>query len=265
MSERISGAELMREIDASVLTWCSQFAPGDETFHGAILDPEAPTDEELDLGWTNFFEMEGRDPKHLREIVFRRPTWDHIPEEFGLRAAPSRGLKATGLPFQPFEHWRFVRNAPKCVLRSNWVGAPVGGRFRLPGDVPGRLTERLGEIIVLLVDRFGDRPNWRGYTHIDEMKADARIKLMTSLLKFSPLKSSNPLAYAAGCIKAAFIDSKKSYAEGWSRERYIGDAEIGESGEGLSAAEGETWTQAADREFDEAEAAFLAECGEGTR
>ena len=256
MSGRVSGAALMREIEASVLTWCSQFEPGDETFHGALLDERNPTDEELDLGWRNFFEVEGRPPRRLAEVVFRKPTWDHVPEEFGQRVRPAQGLPATIMNFQPFEHWRFVRGAPKCVLRSHWIGAPVGGRFRLPNDMQGRLTEELGRMIVEMADRFGDRPNWRGYTHVDEMKADARLALAEGLLKFSPLKSSNPLAYAAQCMANSFRASVADHKRVWSRERNIGGAEIGEAGEGLEAADGETWTEAADREFADGERAF---------
>ena len=246
----------MREIEASVLTWCSQFEAGDEIFHGALLDERNPTDEELELGWRNFFEMEGRPPKRLAEIVFRKPTWDHIPPEFGLREAPSRGLPATGLPFQPFEHWRYVGNRPKCVLRSHWIGAPVGGRFRLPNDTQGRITDELARMIIEIAEKHGNRRNWRDYTHADEMKAEARVKLIGNLLKFSPLKSMNPLAYAMQCAESAFIDSRKAYAEVWSRERHIGDAEIGEAGEGLEVAERETWTEASDREFKAGERAF---------
>ena len=258
MKGRIDGPALMREIERSVLTWCSDHEPEDAAFHGALLDPKAPTDEELKLGWRNFYEMTGREPTALREVVFRRPTWEHVPEHYGWREAPGKGLPATGLPFQPFEHWRYVRNCPRCVLRSHWIGLPEGGRFRTPSDPPGRITEELGRMIVELVDRFGMRGNWRGYTHIDEMKADARLALAQGILKFSPLKSSNPFAYATQTMNTAFIQSKNGHAEVWSRERHLGNAEIGENGEGFEAADGETFSETAERELAEGTRDFFA-------
>ena len=257
----ISGADMMREIDLSILTWCSDHDPDDAIFHGALLDPKAPTDEELNLGWRNFFEMTGREPKALREVVFRRPTWEHVPEHYGWREVASppalKPRPGTGLPFQPFEHWRYVRNCPRCVLRSNWIGRPEGGRFRTPTDEPGRLTDELGRMIIELVERYGSRGNWRGYTHIGEMKADARLSLATNILKFNPLKSSNPIAYASQSMNTAFINSKNGHAEVWSRERYLGDAEIGENGEGFEAADGETFAEAAEREMVEGQRHFF--------
>ena len=249
MTNWLTGEALMREIDRSALSWCSDHDPGDEVFHGAVLDPRNPTDEELDLGWRNFFEMHGREPVALREIVFRRPTWEHIPMHYGWRHRPGRNTPATGLPFQPFEHWRYLRNCPRCVLRSHWIGTPAGGRFRTPTDPQGRLTEELGRMIVEMVDRYGSRPNWRHYTHITDMKADARLALAAGILKFSPLKSSNPFAYATQTMKTAFIQSKNGHAEVWSRERHLGNAEIGENGEGFAAADNETFTETAHREL----------------
>ena len=257
MTKPISGAALMREIDRSVLTWCSDHDPADAVFHGALMDPEAPTKEELDLGWRNHYEMHGRVAKHLREIVFRRPTWDHIPDHYGRREA--RGQPATGLPFQPFEHYRYLRNRPKCVLRSHWIGLPDGGRFRTPTDPQGRLTEELGRMINEMVERYGSRGNWRGYTHIEDMKGDARLALAASMLKFSPLKSSNPFAYATQTMKTAMITSMRGHAEVWDRERHLGGNDnIAEDGTGwhINQQQGETWTEAAERELAEGQAAF---------
>ena len=253
----VTGAALMREIDRSVLTWCSDHDPAHAVFHGALMDETDPTKEELDLGWRNFHQMHGRVPKRLGEVVFRKPTWDHIPDFYGRRAAPSRGTPATGLPFQPFEHWIYHRNRPKCVLRSHWIGLPNGGRFRTPTDPQGRLTEELGRMIVAMVERYGKRRNWSRYTHIADMKADARLALATGLLKFSPLKSNNPFAYATRTMETAFINSMRAHAEVWGEELHLGDDDIGEDGEGMwEGAMPETWKQRADREFDDGQRAF---------
>ena len=255
MTEFVSGSALMREIETSVLTWCSKHRPEDGRFHGAVLDEWDPTDEELELGWRNFWEVEGRVPKGLHEVVFRKPTWEHIPDEFGLREAPALGKKATGLPFQPFMHFRYRGGRPVCVLKSNWVGTVSGGRFRMPDDPDGGFTTALSEMLVKLVNRFGMRPNWSGYTDIEDMKSDAVLALLQGMLKFSPLKSSNPFAYATQCMKMAFIIRLNKDKERWSDERLFGHSDTVEMHEDW--ADGESWSAAAAREFAEAERAFL--------
>lgn len=255
----LDGDALMREIDRSVLTWCSDHKPEDAVFHGAVLDPEAPTREELDLGWRNYWHMHGREATSLSKIVFRCPTWSHVPLDYGWRASPARRSAASGLPFQPFEHYRYVRGRPRCVLRSNWIGLPRGGRFRTPHDPQGRLTEELGRMIVLMVDRYAMRPNWSGYTNLDIMKADARMALVTGLLKFSPLKSSNPFAYATRTMQTAFINSKNAAAATWEQERLLGYcAMISDTGEELrpETQTAESHAAAAERELIDGQRAF---------
>ena len=256
MIRRISNADLQREIDLSVLSWCSDHDPADAVFHGALIDERNPTDEELELGWRNFFNMEGRPPRNLAQIVFRKPTWDHIPSDQGRRAAPKRGLPATGLRFQPFEHYRYRRHRPVCVLRSHWIGSVRDGRFRGEGKDGGRMTERLGEMIQFMANRFGGRHGWRGYSNVKEMKADARLALIGGLLKFNPIRSSNPLAYASQCMQNAFIISVKESKKVWNHERLLGGVDVSEDGEGFDIRENETWAEASDREFFEGKKAF---------
>ena len=261
MSLPFTGAALMREIDLSVLSWCSDHAPADAVFHGALLDEWNPTDEELALAAENFFEVEGRAPRRLDEIVFRKPTWAHIPADQGHRAAPSKGVAATGLRFQPFEHYRYRRHRPVCVLRSHWVGKVRGGRYRAPDGPQGRMTERLGEMCCVLAERFSKRGNWRGYTHVDEMAGDARLKLMDSIMKFSPLRSPNPIGYATLCMQSAFTTSVTRYSEVWEHERHLGESDVSNDGEGFEAGMKESWTEAADREFEAGQVAFNRSAG----
>ena len=252
MNEWLNGKALMHEIDQSVLSWCSDHAPADAVFHGALLDEWDPTDEELALAAENFFEVEGRPPQRISEIVFRKPTWEHIPDHMGRLAAPAKGLPATGLPFQPFEHYRYRRHRPVCVLRSHWVGTVNEGRFRGPDEPQGRMTDTLGEMIMMLVEQFAKRKNWRFYTNLKEMKADARLALVGGMLKFSPLKSSNPFAYATRTMNTSFIITRREREERRGHERYIGSKDIGDDGEGFDAIDCETAAEAAEREFDTA-------------
>ena len=239
----VNATELLREIDLSVRSWCSEHAPADAAFHGAVMDEWNPTAEEMEMAWANFYEMHGRVPGSYRELVFRKPTWEHVPEYYGRRAAPARGLSATGLPFQPFLHFRYFRHRPKCVMRSHWIGLVDGGRFRTPTDPQGRLTENLGAMINAMVDAFGSRGNWKGYTHLDDMKGDARLALATGLIKFSPIKSNNPFGYASQVMQTSFLNSLSRHKEVWGTELLMGNDDMLEDGiygdvgpEGLAAA-----------------------------
>ena len=258
MTKYLTNESLIRANDRAVMSWCSDHDPADGKFHGGILDPMNPTLEELETGWINFRNLEAREPEGIGEIVWRSATWRHIPKEEGLRAAPSRGIPATGLPFGPFEHFRYVGFAKETVLLSNWIGPVEGGRYRGWKDAPPP-SEELGGMIEKMVDRYATRGNWRGYTNLDEMKAEARLSMVDSMLKFSPLKSSNPFALAGTAMKDAFLKILKRAKEGeWAFERTHGDMDVAEDGEGLDLIHGETWTETSDREFEEAERAWRA-------
>ena len=258
MPDWMDGRSLLDEIDSSVLTWCSDHRPADAVFHGAVIDEWNPTDEELELGWRNFREMEGREPRALHEVVFRKPTWEHVPKKYGLRAAPAKGTPATGLPFQPFMHFRYKGGRPVCVLKSHWVGSVSGGRFRGADQPQGRLTERLGAMMNLLVDKYAMQNNWRGYSSIEEMKGDARLALVVSILKCSPLKGGNPFGYVTRIMKTAFIARLHDQKDIWDNEHLFEAAENDERAELWDFVGGESWRETASREFDEAEAAFNA-------
>ena len=136
------------------------------------------------------------------------------------------------------------------------MGTISGGRFRTRTDTQGQMTEKLGGMVYTLVENYGKKGNWSGYTHVDEMKGDARMKLVDKMLMFSPLKSSNPLAYATSCMQSAFVDSKKTHAKVWKHESNLNYDDVAEDGGRLAAFEKESSSEEADREFKEAEAAF---------
>lgn len=74
------------------------------------------------------------------------------------------------------------------------------------GAGPGEyLTPKLVNMLMLLVDRYGERRNWCGYSYLDDMKGDALETLMKSALKFDPEKSNNPFAYYTRCIHRCFL------------------------------------------------------------
>lgn len=67
------------------------------------------------------------------------------------------------------------------------------------------MTPELVKMIMMLVDKYGTRANWRGYTYIDDMKAEALVSLLNGTLKFDPEKSQNPFGYMTQIVTHSFL------------------------------------------------------------
>ena len=78
------------------------------------------------------------------------------------------------------------------VGRSHWQYGLDNGEFCAEH---GAITPRLAGMFIKLVDRYSTKPNWRGYSYLDEMVADALMQLSAAALKFNEQKSNNPFAY----------------------------------------------------------------------
>lgn len=57
------------------------------------------------------------------------------------------------------------------------------------------MSDRLGYIFLMLVDRYSRRGNWRGYSYVDEMRDHALQQLSQIGLQFDESKSDNPFAF----------------------------------------------------------------------
>ena len=69
------------------------------------------------------------------------------------------------------------------------------------------MTNNLALMFMKLVDRYGHRGNWRGYTYIDEMKSQALLQLSQVGLQFDESRSENPnpFAYYTQTITNSFM------------------------------------------------------------
>lgn len=166
------------------------------------------------------------------DLVFRMNTWDHVPMdpeavethaarmvEYEKRiaifnAGLSRARLAPEKPaelneaksraevnFTPFEHYTIISGRPVLVGRSHWTGSFENGHFN---QDQGRITNRLGRMMMKLVERYSQRGNWRGYSYNDEMRGQALLQLTRGALKFDETRGSNPFAYFTVVTDNAF-------------------------------------------------------------
>lgn len=135
------------------------------------------------------------------DLVFRYVTWDHIPTEDGRKKNPKKTADLHAkLNFIPFKHLIITDKAArkyKEVVISHWKN----GEFNLEA---GKITNELANMFLLLVNRYAQRSNWRGYTYVEEMKGQALLQLSVTGLLFDEYKSENPFSYFTAIVSNSF-------------------------------------------------------------
>lgn len=69
----------------------------------------------------------------------------------------------------------------------------------------GVISDRLGRMFLLLATRYATKPNFSGYSYVDEMISNAVLSCCQAVNKFDSNKSQNPFAYYTSVIHTAFI------------------------------------------------------------
>ena len=132
------------------------------------------------------------------DLVYRVLTFEHIPMAPGRKKNPKNVAdNHTKLNFFPFKHYIIEEGATKEVGRSH----SKGGKFNLER---GSITNKLAKMFILMVNKYGQRGNWRGYTYIDEMKGQALLQLAQMGLQFDESKSDNPFSYYTQSLQNSF-------------------------------------------------------------
>jgi hypothetical protein len=132
------------------------------------------------------------------DLVFRVLGFDHIPLAPGRKKNPkSTADSYVKLNFFPFKHYIIENNAVKEVGRSH----SKKGKFSLEH---GSITNKLAKMFILMVNKYGQRGNWRGYTYLDEMKGQALLQLAQMGLQFDEYKSDNPFSYYTASVSNSF-------------------------------------------------------------
>lgn len=132
------------------------------------------------------------------DLVFRVLTFEHIPLAPGRKKNPKSVADShVKLNFFPFKHYIIENGAAKEVGRSH----SKGGKFNLER---GSITNKLAKMFILMVNKYAQRGNWRGYTYLDEMKGQALLQLAQMGLQFDEYKSDNPFSYYTASVSNSF-------------------------------------------------------------
>ena len=238
----LSNRELLIEIHRSKLSYCSFVNPDfqdkrygyydiivnslDDIDAACVADARVfqatrlykrKREELLELGFKSSELRLRSDPAAIpvEHLVFRVMTEEHIPSD---PEKPAKGKKAADaklrVNFPPFKHVVLRNNEfdaegnwtygePVEVLRSHWKGDFTTGAF---SPDHGRMTNRLGFMLMKLVDKYAQRGNFRGYTYVDEMKGQALMQLSQIGLQFNEGRSNtpNPFSYYTAAITNSF-------------------------------------------------------------
>ena len=120
----------------------------------------------------------------VEDLVYRVLTFDHIPLAPGRKKNPkSEADNYVKLNFAPFKHFIIENGTAKEVGRSH----SKHGKFNLE---KGSITPKLAKMFILMVNKYGQRGNWRGYTYLDEMKGQALLQLSQMGLQFDEDRKS---------------------------------------------------------------------------
>ncbi len=143
----------------------------------------------------------------IEDVVFRVMTFEHIPLEEGRKNNPkTEADKRAKCPFPPFIHYVIKEGRIVEVGKSHWYGGLDNGYFRIDH---GAINNRLAKMYIKLVNRYGQKPNWSGYTYLDEMKGQALVNLSNIGLFFNESKSNNPFAYYTTIMYNSFLGALK--------------------------------------------------------
>jgi hypothetical protein len=132
------------------------------------------------------------------DLVFRVLGFDHIPLAPGRKKNPKSVADSyVKLNFYPFKHYILENDKAVEVGRSH----SKKGKFSLEH---GSITNKLAKMFILMVNKYGQRGNWRGYTYLDEMKGQALLQLAQMGLQFDEYKSDNPFSYYTASVSNSF-------------------------------------------------------------
>ena len=108
------------------------------------------------------------------ELIFRVMTFEHIPLSPGRKKTPKKvDDHHARLNFKPFKHYKFT-DASCMELKEVGRSHCKDGEYSL---THGEISNKLAKMFIMLVQRYSQKSNWRGYTYLDEMRGNALLQL----------------------------------------------------------------------------------------
>ena len=220
----LNNRDLLKEIHKSKNSFCQFDDPKYENYDAIIHDLSVLTDDDVCL---EYFDMtvdefiqsvkenkiqkiKKEDPTSdlsvddllLGDLVFRYMTYTHIPEDTEWPEDKPKKKISDGyvkVKFPPFQHIIIENGLPIVVGFSHWKN----DEFDPEG---GMITNKLGYMFVLLVEKISKKGNWRNYTYNDEMKSSALMQLSQVGLQFDESRGQipNPFAFYTTVVSNAF-------------------------------------------------------------
>lgn len=136
------------------------------------------------------------------DIVIRIMTFEHIPLNPKKENPKTETEAHIRCNFPPFKQYALINNTWTEVVRSHWKGDIDTGEFSL---IKGKMTNKLGSMMIMLINRYSMKANWRNYSYRDEMCSAALVQLAQCGLYFNESKGSNPFSYLTSCTANAFL------------------------------------------------------------
>lgn len=141
------------------------------------------------------------------DLVFRVTTYEHVPFAPGRKKNPkSEADTKYRVNFIPFKHYMIEyvlddsgNKIPQ--LKEVLISHFKNGKFNA---THGSITDKLARMFILMVNKYSQRSNWRGYTYLDEMKGQALLQLAQMGLQFNEAKSDNPFSYFTASVSNSF-------------------------------------------------------------
>jgi hypothetical protein len=156
----ITNKELLSEIHKSKVSYSFFEKPEYSGYDAIVLSLKDVTPEFIQQVFDKKFAFATKKNLELpviENLVFRLMTDEHIPEEDDVKKR-KRNSDETSMrtSFPPFKHYIVRDNKCVEVGRSHWKD----GKFC---DTHGRISNRLAQMLMLLVERISRKGNWRGY------------------------------------------------------------------------------------------------------
>ncbi len=206
--EFVKNRDLLREINLSKASYCYyldkkyiyyDYITSDVTEITPELIERLRQEKASPARKKNAIPIETIDPE---SIIIRVMTFEHIPLKGKDEKSKKNSSPYKRCPFPPFKHYILTNEGMlKEVLRSHWVDGFDNGQFCI---THGKISRHLSKMMVMMVNRYGDKANWRGYSYLDEMKGQALMQLSQVGLQFDESKSVNPFAYYTTTMKMCF-------------------------------------------------------------